>query len=94
MLFDNRTLYLKDENRQSPFYRLFKNAPKLVLLIADLNYDESEKYDFRSEEIKKATFRFDGIITPASAQFLLKQLTALNNLTSSNLKVWPTIYSK
>jgi predicted transposase/invertase (TIGR01784 family) len=46
------------------FYRLFKNAPELVLQLADLDYTDIQKYRFSSEEIKQTAFRLDGILPP------------------------------
>lgn len=48
----------------SLFYRLFKNAPELLLELADLNYADAHCYCFCSEEIKQTAFRLDGILTP------------------------------
>lgn len=48
----------------SLFYRLFKNAPELLFELAGLDFDSSQKYDFRSEEIKQTAFCLDGIMTP------------------------------
>lgn len=46
------------------FYRLFKNAPELLLELAELNTAEPQSYRFCSEEIKQTAFRLDGILTP------------------------------
>ncbi|SHE23214.1 Rpn family recombination-promoting nuclease/putative transposase [methanotrophic endosymbiont of Bathymodiolus puteoserpentis (Logatchev)] len=46
------------------FYRLFKNAPELVLELAKLDYTDAKGYRFSSEEIKQTAFRLDGILTP------------------------------
>ena len=51
----------------SLFYRLFKNAPELVLELAGLKYTGWQGYRFCSEEIKQTAFRLDGILTPAIA---------------------------
>lgn len=48
----------------SLFYRLFKNAPELLLELADLNYADAHCYCFCSEEIKQTALRLDGILTP------------------------------
>jgi predicted transposase/invertase (TIGR01784 family) len=48
----------------SLFYRLFKNAPELVLELANLKYTGGQGYRFCSEEIKQTAFRLDGILTP------------------------------
>ena len=48
----------------SLFYRLFKNAPELVLELANLNYANMQDYYFCSEEIKQTAFRLDGILIP------------------------------
>jgi len=46
------------------FYRLFKNAPELLLELAKLDTRDSHNYRFCSEEIKQTAFRLDGILTP------------------------------
>ena len=46
------------------FYKLFQQAPGLVLELAGLPCDEN--YLFRSEEIKQTAFRLDGLLAPAS----------------------------
>jgi len=48
----------------SLFYQLFKNAPELVLELAQINYANAQNYRFCSEEIKQTAFRLDGILTP------------------------------
>jgi predicted transposase YdaD len=45
----------------SLFYKLFQQAPQLVLEQAGV-----ENYQFRSEEIKQTAFRLDGVLTPPS----------------------------
>lgn len=47
------------------YYRLFKNAPELVLELTGLDYDSSQKYEFRSEEIKQTAFHLAGIMMTA-----------------------------
>ena len=48
----------------SLFYRLFKDAPELLLELADLKVTGRQGYRFCSEEIKQTAFRLDGILTP------------------------------
>lgn len=55
----------------SLFYRLFKNAPELVLELANLKYTGGQGYRFCSEEIKQTAFRLDGILTPPQENIVL-----------------------
>ncbi|SJM89842.1 conserved hypothetical protein [Crenothrix polyspora] len=50
----------------SLFYKLFQQAPQLVLELAGINQAGAENYQFRSEEIKQTAFRLDGVLTPPS----------------------------
>ncbi|SJM89265.1 Rpn family recombination-promoting nuclease/putative transposase [Crenothrix polyspora] len=48
----------------SLFYKLFQQAPQLVLELAGIDQAGAENYQFRSEEIKQTAFRLDGVLTP------------------------------
>ena len=50
----------------SLFYKLFQQAPQLVLELAGMEQAGAENYQFRSEEIKQTAFRLDGVLTPPS----------------------------
>ena len=41
----------------SLFYKLFQQAPELVLELAGIEAAGAENYQFRSEEIKQTAFR-------------------------------------
>ncbi len=53
----------------SLFYRLFQNAPELLLELAGLDFRNEPDYSFRSEEIKQTAFRLDGIMIPPTNQY-------------------------
>ena len=46
----------------SLFYKLFQQAPQVVLELAGLEQASAENYEFRSEEIKQTAFRLDGVL--------------------------------
>ena len=48
----------------SLFYKLFQQAPELVLELARIKRTGAENYQFRSEEIKQTAFRLDGVLIP------------------------------
>ena len=48
----------------SLFYKLFQQAPELVLELAGIEPTGAENYQFRSEEIKQTAFRLDGVLIP------------------------------
>lgn len=48
----------------SLFYKLFLQAPQLVLELAGIEQTGAENYQFRSEEIKQTAFRLDGVLAP------------------------------
>jgi predicted transposase/invertase (TIGR01784 family) len=50
----------------SLFYKLFQQAPQLVLELAGFEQAGAENYKFRSEEIKQTAFRLDGLLIPPS----------------------------
>ncbi|MEW6037076.1 MAG: Rpn family recombination-promoting nuclease/putative transposase [Pseudomonadota bacterium] len=46
------------------FHELFRQWPALALDLAGLDPAKADRYSFRSEELKQAAFRLDGVLAP------------------------------
>ncbi|NOR68305.1 MAG: DUF2887 domain-containing protein [Methylomarinum sp.] len=74
------------------FYRLFKNAPELVLQLAGLDYTDTQKYRFNSEEIKQTAFRLDGILTPPHKKIRIYPLF-LSKFNFKKIPIFTAVFS-